>query len=207
MVSINSEISNLIERRMAECGNLFYTNVEPVRDSYGHTVTKRGEMFGLQTDGQDVLSTVFDRVEIISDMFASLSIGGLSAAFHIPSRSYISDFKYAKIFHDGNFLILSWENGLNDLFSIVQNKILLEGSLYDEYNLKCDNTEYLWAKRGKSFDFIHRQTGRVIQLADMRMAYDTEFGMVAQNKYGVVSCYDENGTEHYKWLRELVCKA
>lgn len=66
--------------------------------------------------------------------------------------------------------------------------------------------EYIWAKRGRFYDYIHRASGAVISLPGIIMAYDTQYGIFGLDEYNRVCKFNENGLGCHWDLRQSVKK-
>lgn len=200
------DIRNILDERKKRDDNLFFLPMNAVFVAEELMVVKRKCHFGLQhTDKKEILPTVFDEIRILYANLVSLKVKDSWALYDCSQNKLISDFEYIKIEKNGIFVELSCYNS-KGWYDPVLNRYMARTG-YDQINLLEQQTEYLWAKKGKFFDFIHRETGRLVSPSGVIMAYDTPSGMFGLNEHNHVCYYTETGSSSPDKLRDKIIKA
>lgn len=206
-MEINDKIKTIVEKRRKKDSELFFIDTIVVSSEFSIEKIKRKNFFGISFKGEVILQPIFDAIDIITDSLVAAKINNRFSFYNICSRTSVTEYHYTHYDCIGNYFRLYKPIGIYDIFDVSNGRMLNNRGNYEEYNLKYDNTEYCWVKRGDFFDYIKRQSGEVICLPGVTMAYDTEFGMFGKNKFETVKFFEETGVENKFKLRELVSKA
>lgn len=198
-----------INNRLQKNEGLFFITPIMVTNKGEVDIIKRKKYLGIQTMGTIVLEPVYDYVELFSSQWAVVGICGRYALFNIYNKSFVSKFIYSHI-SIVNCIALMQHYGypeINSLYDLTRERFIIEESYYEEYNLKNTSTEYMWARKGKFYDFIQRKTGKIISLPGVEFAYDTLFGMLAVSGAERAACFNDMGLEDPGQLRKDVMGA
>lgn len=207
MEKIDNEIKNLIEERINKDKNQFFVEACSVRNAYGMDVIQRKKYYGISMNGNIILPPVYEEVIPLSSNVVVLKIKDRYALFQMDEAGYLSQFEFSSLVMEDGYCKLYKDTDNITLYDCNNNTLIIGKRGYSEYGLRQNKSQYFWAKRGKFFDFIHRESGRVISMPGLIMAYDTLEGMIGLDEYDRVSCYDEYGVEDKDVLRELVINA
>lgn len=186
---------------------LFFVDLEPLTEAFGFTVVRRKKKFGIYRCQEMIVKPIFDEVVICSEHLAMLKINGEYACFDLSSKHLSTDFEYVSYKCVNEYAKLYTNPTRCSLYEAKHRRILSGERLYEDFNLKDFSTEYIWARRGLFYDYIHRGSGEIVVLPNIVMAYDTPVGMFGKNGLGKVTFYNETGTADWVKLRTAVlCK-
>lgn len=202
----NFKILSVINERKRRNADLFFIDVCTTGRDQGYEYTKRKKHYGLSHQGVSVIEPIYDKVQCLSKETAVLWIYDDIAVYNIKDREFISQFDYVDISKDGIYWKLRKASNIISLYDSERNQFLGDYG-YSDYGIKQTNSQYFWAKRGRFFDFIKRETGQVISLPGVIMAYDTQYGMFGKDESGKISYFEESGRENVSKLRKLVSES
>lgn len=202
----NPKILSVINERKKRDADLFFVDVIVIGYEYGYEYTKRKKYYGLSLNGVTVIEPIYDKVVCLSTETVALQIYDKIAVFSIKDSEFISQFDYVDISKDGIYWKLKNTSNTISLYDIDKNQFLGDFG-YSAYGIRQINSQYFWAKRGKFFDYIKRETGQVISLPGIIMAYDTQYGMFGKDELGKISYFEESGIENVSKLRKVVSEA
>lgn len=202
----NSKILSIINERKKRDTELFFVDASTVGYEYGYEYTRRKKYYGLSLQGATVIEPIYEKVHCLSKATVALWIYDKIAIYSLHSNEFISQFDYERISKEGSYWKLEKASNTISLYDIEKNRFFGDYG-YSEYGIQQSNSQYFWAKRGKFYDFIKRETGQVISLPGVIMAYDTQRGMFGKDEFGKISYFDESGIENVSKLREAVSEA
>ena len=202
----NLNIRKEIKIREQKDDNLFYVNTIIVHSQDGFDIIKKKKFYGVSANGDIILQPIFDEIIILTSSTISAKICDYIALYSSDKKAWITHFKYTLIDKIETYYRLFVDAKSFVLFDTLSNKVLPNINSYDEFNLKQRNTEYCWARKGRFYDFIHRQSWKCISIPAMVMAYDTDCGMFGMDENGTVSLYDKTGRKNNFELRKIVLK-
>ena len=200
------DISAEIENRLKRNENLFYVEPVTVSSTDGLSIIRRKKYFGIKKNNTILIEPMYDNIFLFSENWADVTIKGVHNLLNIAQGKFVSDFQYSSLDISYHTCIMkSFEDSnINSVYDLKRDTFIIENGTYEEYNLKHASTEYLWARRGKFYDFIHRESGRIISLPGIEFAYDTSEGMIALSEKEKVCCFNESGLEDVQLLRRIV---
>ena len=202
----NSIILSVINERKRRDAELFFVDIRTIGNEYGYEYIKRKKYYGLSFNGVIVIEPIYDKVLCLSVETVALSLNGKMAVYSIKNREFISQFDYIDISKEGFYWKLNKTSHSISLYDAERDKFLGDYG-YSDYGLQLSNSKYFWAKRGKFYDYIKRETGQIISLPGVIMAYDTQYGMFGKDELGKISYFEESGIENVSKLREIVSEA
>lgn len=202
----NSIILSVINERKRRDADLFFVDVRTIGHEYGYEYTKRKKYYGLSFNGVVVIEPIYDMVLCLSVESVALSLHGRIAIYSIKNREFISQFDYMDISKEGFYWKLNKTSHSISLYDAERDKFLGDYG-YSDYGLQLSNSKYFWAKRGKFYDYIKRETGQIISLPGVIMAYDTQYGIFGKDELGKISYFEESGIENVSKLRKIVSEA
>lgn len=202
----DSNIKSIIEARMKRDSELFFIDLCYIGNDFGYNYTKRKKYLGLNLNEKIVVAPIFDDVQCLSKNVAALKLENRISVYDIDNREFISQFEYVDWKKDGIYWKLFKISNAVSLYDSERQQFLGDFG-YTEYGIRQNYTQYFWAKRGKFFDYINRDTGQVISLPGIIMAYDTQYGMFGKDESGKVSYFEESGMENRLKLRQMVYEA
>ncbi len=198
-------VEEIIAERRNVDNELFFVNLVYVSSQYGYDIVRRKKWYGVREGNNIVVSPLYDEVQLYPNGLVVLKIEGVCACHDIKSNQPVLGFEYLRIDYTDGFLKLYHQSLQRyGIFELANNRMLAECDRYEDYNLKDNSTEFLWAKRGKYYDYIERKTGRIFGLPTITMAYDTPTGMFGKDERDVVSVYSVAGFADRERLREIV---
>lgn len=200
-------IQNIINNRIKYDSEIFFVDMNVVSTVFDVTIIKKKQYYGVSLNREIVLPPIYDQIVVLTHSTVAIKIKDRLALYNIHRNVSITDFSYKSMERIGSYWKFNNDSGLFLIFDTTREISFNNKGRYDEYNLRCDHTEYCWVRRGRFFDFIHRETGKNISLPGVVMAYDTETGMFGKNENGTVSLFDESGIENVIRLRKIVCEA
>ncbi|MDE5877014.1 MAG: hypothetical protein K2H47_05910 [Muribaculaceae bacterium] len=201
------EINDIYLKRLQKDEDLFYIKVLPIETSFDVKLIRRKKFYGICCGKEQTAAPVFDEIVLFSESIADVKIQERHALFDLNTKRLISKFLYERIEKSGNWLILHRPKNRIGIYDLLKSCLLVEDGSYEAYNLKDDTTEYLWVRRGKYYDYINRETGKLHTLPGVIMAYDTSHGLFGLGEYGKVTYFNEYGVPKPKELRQIVLKA
>lgn len=199
-----SKYDREIKARAETDSRSFFVDLESLSETFGFTVVRRKKRFGICRGQETVVKPIFDEVEICSERLAMLGINGEYACFDLSVKRLSTDFEYVSYKCENGYAKLYGTPTTCCLYDTESQRVLSGERLYEDFNLKDKTTEYIWARRGSYYDYIHRHSGDVIVLPCVVMAYDTPSGMFGKNQFGRVTFYDKTGTADWGMLRSAV---
>lgn len=207
-INNDNQTEIIIEQRIKKDLELFFVDYTIETSKFGLNIIKKKTFYGVLYKGEIVVPVIYDDIVIITNTTVAVKVNNKYSLYDIHRNEYITTFSYTSLQCIGSYWKLNNNSNNMILFDTLRRKILNISDNYDEYNLKCDNTEYCWARRGRYFDFIHRSSGNCISLPGIVLAYDTEFGMFGKDEVEeTVSFFDEFGVEDSYTLRKIVAEA
>jgi len=201
------KIKSVIDERERKDVELFFVDLCTVGNNYGIDLVKRKKYFGLADHGEVIISPIFDEIIWLSANAVALKIEDKYSIFRIDTKLFVSQFDFLSLIQEGTYWKLFSGTEYVSLYDIEKENLLFGESCYSEYGLIPKNTQYFWAKRGKFFDYFHRNSGRIISLPGVVMAYDTLYGMFGKDEYDKISYFEESGIENALKLRQIVYEA
>lgn len=202
----NSIILSVINERKRRDADLFFVDVRTIGHEYGYEYIKRKKYYGLRFNGVIVIEPIYDKVLCLSTETAALNLHDKIAVYNIKNREFISQFDYIDISKEGIYWKLKKTSHSISLYDTEGDNFLGDYG-YSDYGIQLSNSQYFWAKRGKFYDYIKRETGQIISLPGVIMAYDTQYGMFGKDEFGKISYFDESGIENVSKLRKIVSDA
>lgn len=200
-------IQNIISNRIRYDSEIFFVDTSVVSTVFDITIIRKKQYYGISLNGEIVLPPIYDEIVVLTHSTVAIKIKDRISLYNIHSNISISDFSFKSLECIGSYWKLNKDSGSFIIFDTIKDICFNNDGRYDEYNLRCNHTEYYWAKRGRFFDFIHRETGKNFSLPGIVLAYDTEVGMFGMNENGTVSLFDESGLENVIRLRKIVYEA
>lgn len=200
-------IQNIIKKRYKYDSELFFVDTHIVSAELDVNVIKKKQLYGIELNSEIILPPIFDEIILLTHSIAAIKIEDRISLYDIRENMPITGFSYKSMQCIGSYWKLYEDSRKFILFDTIKDKIFKSDGRYDEYNLRCEHTEYFWARRGTYFDYIHRGTGKCISLPGIIMAYDTETRMFGKNENGTISLFDDTGIENAVELRKIVCEA
>ena len=201
------EINELYLNRLQKDKELFYVEILPIETTFGVKLIRRKKLYGICCGTEQIAAPVFDEVILLSISIADVRIQERHALFDLNTKKLISKFLYERIEKAENWLILYRPECRIVIYDLIESHFLVEDSSYEAYNLKDNTTEYIWARRGKYYDYINRKTGRLHTLPGIIMAYDTLHGLFGLGNYRKIMYFDECGVPKPADLRRIVLEA
>lgn len=204
-----SSTDKLLEVRKARSEALHFLPVKTLSCHYErYCIVLRNRLQGIRSlrTGEDCVPTIFDEISIFPDAIASLTVEGRVAIYDLAAQKFLTDFDYVSVQKTaGGLLVLKCSDGSCGLYNIKERKLLLSSG-YDEFSPATN--DYIWAKCGKHYSYIHRETGQVICPPCLIMAYDfPNIGLWGCNEAGIVSAYTTSGSPDPITFRRAVVDA
>lgn len=188
----------MLAERISRDNDLFFVETAVVDSRYGLNVIRRKKRYGIAS----LIPPVFDEVMVMSPLVVAAKLDGAYAIYAVKDpASPLCDFECNAMNPSGDMLLMHMLDGKTSLLDMSRAKFVLQHRDYEEYNLRAGHTQYLWARRGRFYDFIHRESGRLISLPGVIMAYDSDLGIWGQDERGRVGVFTENGTVDPDCLR------
>ena len=207
-INEDDKIKTIIEERKRKDSELFFVDASVVSSKFDLFIIKKKKFYGISLNGETIIPPIYDDIIIISNSIIAIKVIDKFSLYDICSKQLITKFSYTSLDCIDSFWRLYEESNNFILFDTLSGRIINNNGRYDEYNLKCNDTEYYWArKKGGFFDYIDRSSGICISLPSVVMAYDTKYGMFGKDEFGKVSLFDESGCENNVKLRELFSEA
>lgn len=200
-------IQDIINHRLKYDSEIFFVDTKVVSTEFNMTIIKKKQYYGVSLNSEIVIPPIYDEIVVLTHSTVAIKIKNRISLYNIYRKKTITDFSYNSMEHIGSYWKLNNDSGPFLIFDTIREKLFKNKGGYDEYNLRCDHTEYCWVRRGRFFDFIHRGTGESFSLPGIVMAYDTEAGMFGKNENGTISLFEESGIENVIRLRQMVCEA
>lgn len=174
---IEMDIFEILKDRKKYDDEIFYRPLIAESEKDGISIVRRKKWRGVEKDGMLMLSPLYDEVSVLSDRLVILTVGNKQALYDTEINQLLSDFGHVTTETVEDYIVLATEDGRKDIWHIPDCSNLICQGDYEEYNLKDPNTEYVWCRRGKYYDYICRATGEIVGMAGVIMAYDTEYGI------------------------------
>jgi hypothetical protein len=202
----DSKIQAIIDDRRRRDSELFFIDVCSIGREFGYDYTRKKKYHGLSLNGDVVVIPIFDEVLCLSKSVVALKVENKIAIYNLENKEFISQFDYVRIERENSYWKLISASKEVALFDSLRNLFWVNLG-YTEYGIRQDNSQYIWAKRGKFFDYIKRDSGQIISLPGIVMAYDSQYGMFGKDEFGKISYFEESGVENSFKLREIVNEA
>ncbi len=206
-MEVIDKINAIIKRRKKIDAELFFVDTIIVSSMGNIDIIKKKKFYGVSLNDEIIISPIYDEIVIITDSIVSMRIENRISLYDIIRKKPITEFDYTSLAQVGTYCKLNKNSDYFILYDTQNGKMFNIDGYYEEYNLKHLYTEYCWVRKGRFYDYIHRQSGKRISLPGIIMAYDTEFGMLGKDEFGKVSYFEETGVENNLKLRELVSQA
>lgn len=200
-------IQEIINQRLKYDSEIFFVDTKIVSTEFDMTIIKKKQHYGVSLNSEIVIPPIYDEIVVLTRSIVAIKIKNRISLYNISRKRTITDVLYNSMEHIGSYWKFNNDSKSFLIFDTTREKFLNNKGEYDEYNLRCDHTEYCWVRRGRFFDFIHRETGKSFSLPGIVMAYDTEVGMFGKNENGTISLFEESGIENVMRLRQIVCEA
>lgn len=197
-------VNRVIAERLAKDNELFFVDSFVIDSKYGKNIIRKKKFQGVKGDIGILIPPIYENIEIVSKDIAIVKLLDAFALFSLSESQRLSEFEYSSIHISNNLIVLNKEAGRSSIFNLNTSKFLYRAGDYDEFNLKDASTEYIWARRNTFFDYIHRESGRVISLPGIIMAYDTQHDIFGLDEHNRVCKFNENGVEDPWELRQSV---
>lgn len=201
---VNMSVDRIIAERLAKDNELFFVDASVIDSKYGKNIIRKKKYQGIQGDNGILIHPIYENVEIVSNDVAIVKLLDAFAIFSISEGKRLSEFEYSSVHISNDMIVLNKEAGRSSIYNLKTSKFIHKTEDYDEFNLKDASTEYIWARRNTFFDYIHRESGRVISLPGIIMAYDTEHDIFGLDEYNRVCKFNEYGIESHWDLRQSV---
>ena len=198
-------LKNELAHRLDRNSRLFFATPKIVTSVGEFNIIERKNLFGLSNIDGIILEPIFDEVYILNETLFSLGILKRHALYNANQRKYNTEFMYQTICLQNFFLKMDVGDGSVHYWDIENNRMLLRGN-FDEISVK-NVGEYLWVRKGHVYDFISRESGQLMHIPGMTMAYDTQYGMFGMNEFNKVCCYDTRGVASPHLFRRVVLDA
>jgi len=203
---VNTNANRIISERLAKNKDLFFVDCTVIDSKYGKDIIKKKKFQGVQGKDGILIHPIYENIEIVSNEIAIVKLLDTFAIFSLRDGQRLSEFEYSSVHISNDMIVLHKGNGRSAIYNLYTSKFLHHTGDYDEFNLRDSSTEYVWARRNTFFDYIHRESGRVISLPGIIMAYDTEHDILGLDEHNKVCSFNEYGVENHWKLRQLVQK-
>lgn len=200
-------IQEIINHRLKYDSEIFFVDTKIVSTEFNMAIIKKKQYYGVSLNSEIVIPPIYDEIAVLTHSTVAIKIKNRISLYDISRKRSITEFSYNSMEHIGSYWKFNNDFGTFLIFDTIREKLFNNKCGYDEYNLKCDYTEYCWVRRGRFFDFFHRETGKSFSLPGIVMAYDTEVGMFGKNENGTISLFEESGIENVMRLRQIVSEA
>lgn len=206
-VKDSETIQEIINQRLKYDSEIFFVDTKIVSTEFNMTIIKKKQRYGVSLNSEIVIPPIYDEIVVLTHSTVAIKINNRISLYNISRKKTITDFLYNSMEHIGSYWKFSNDSSSFLILDTIREQFINNNGEYDEYNLRCNHTEYCWARRGRFFDFIHRETGKCFSLPGIVMAYDTEAGMFGKNENGTISLFEESGIENVMRLRQIVYEA
>lgn len=201
---VNSNVNSVISERLAKDKDLFFVDYCVMASKYGIDIIKKKKFQGVKNNDVILIPPIYEDIEIASNDVAIVKLLDTYAIFSLRECRQLSEFEYCSVHISNDMIVLHKGNGRSAIYNMNTSNFLYQTANYDEFNLKDSSTEYIWARRNVFFDYIHRESGRIISLPGIIMAYDTKHGIFGLDEHNKVCNFNEYGVEDQWRLRQLV---
>lgn len=198
------KVNRIIADRLAKDNELFFVNSSVIDSKYGKDIIRKKKFQGVKGNNGILIHPIYEDIEIVSSEIAIVKIMDTFAIFSLSEGQRLSEFEYSSVHISNDMIVLNKGNGRSAIYNLNTSKFLHQTGDYDEFNLKDSSTEYVWARRNTFFDYIHRESGRVISLPGIIMAYDTQHDIYGLDEHNRVCKFNEDGVENHWELRQSV---
>lgn len=203
---VNTDINKIISERLAKDRDLFFVDIVVIESKFGKDIISKKKLQGVKCNNCILLHPIYENIELVSKDIAIVKLLDYFALFSLIDGQRLSEFEYCSVHVSNDMVVLHKGNGRCAIYNLNTSKFLYQTPDYDEFNLKDSSTEYVWARRNAFFDYIHRESGKVISLPGVIMAYDTEHEMFGLDEHNKVFNFNEHGLEDFWQLRRIVLK-
>lgn len=203
---VNSNINNVISERLVKDKDLFFVDYSVIKSKYGIDIIRKKKFQGVKNNDLILIPPIFDNIEIASNDLAIVKLLDTYAIFSLREGGQLSEFEYCSVHISNNMIVLHKGNGRCAIYDMNTSNYLHQTADYDEFNLRDSSTEYIWARRNAFYDYIHRESGRIVSLPGIIMAYDTEHDIFGLDEHNKVCNFNEYGVEDQWRLRRYVQK-
>lgn len=195
-------VNGIIADRLAKDSELFFVNSSVIDSKYGKDIIKKKKYKGVKGDNGIIIHPIFEDIVIVSNGIAIVKLLDIFALYSLSDGERLSEFEYSSVHVSNEMIVLNKGNGRSAIYNLNTSKFLHQTGDYDEFNIKDASTEYVWARRNSFFDYIHRESGRVISLPGIKMAYDTQYDIYGLDEHNRVCKFNEDGVENHWELRQ-----
>lgn len=197
-------MKDLIDRRAKRDRELFYVEVHT--EQHGpYTICRRKKLYGVYAGGTEVFPIVFDQIRIVDTSLFGMRIGEKWALADTAKR--LTPFEYSdfKLLPGGFVEIESVSTGKKGIFSVGKWKEVVV-PVYDEIG-HVTAAPLVWAREGRTYDYVSLSDGHTINFAPLRLAYDTAGVMAGLSESGPVVVLDSEGRASDEERRRAVIEA
>lgn len=206
-MEISNQILKIVEQRISKDSELFFIDTDICCSQFGLNIIKRKNLFGVSLNGEIIIPTIYDEIILLTSSVIAIKINNRYSLYDINKREYITAYDYISLEPIESIWKITNTHGKSIILSTADSAIYLNGNCYEEFNLKQNYTEYVWARKGSFFDYINRKTWKHISLPCVVMAYDTKCGMFGKDTSNKVLYFNESGVEDENMLRKQVIGA
>lgn len=206
-MEVSNQILKIVEQRISKDSELFFIDTDIYCSQFGLNIIKRKKLFGVSLNSEIILPTIYDEIILLTCSVIATKIDNRYSLYDINKREYITEYDYISLEPIESIWKLTNPHGKSIILNTVNSVLYLNENCYEEFNLKLNYTEYVWARKGNYFDYINRKTGKHISLPCIVMAYDTKYGMYGRDTNNKVLYFDESGVEDGIMLRKQVIDA
>ena len=197
-------VNRIIAERLAKDNELFFVDSSVIDSKYGKKIIRKKKFQGVQGDNGILIQPIYENIEIVSTDIAIVKLLDTFAIFSLSEGQRLSEFEYSSAHISNDMIVLNKGTGRSAIYNLNTSRFLHQTADYDEFNLKDASTEYVWARRNTFFDYIHRESGKIISLPGIIMAYDTQHDIFGLDEHNRVCKFNENGIENHWDLRQSV---
>ena len=203
-----NDIEQIIEDRIKVDRGMFFRRPVIVQELNSFCICMRNKLFGFcLRDAINTLTTncIFDEIIPFEDNIFITRINQLYGIYDINQNAWNCSPSFTSFRINENYFSIELKNNNQvGLYDCRHNKLVIPIK-YDAVTCSC-NGDYLWVKQNNEYHFVKNSTRELISLYETKMAYDTEHGMFAVDKYGYVNLFTEDGLQSKNEFRKILIK-
>lgn len=201
------KIEDILAERSKKNKEIFYVDSKVISSYLDYELIRKKHYIGIRYGKEDIFEPIYDKIEILDNTTCILCINDTWAIADLNKGIIHTKFSYSEVKSNlDNFLSIKDFNGKQGLYDTLQKKEFLKTN-YDEIGTPT-GVEFIWTRAGNKYDFVEQESGKIISVMGLSIAYDSPNGMFGLSNYNnKVIRFNRDGYESSWLLREAVMKA